>query len=59
MAHFVIDLMGDEDVIVIPKEEDPKEAARKEEMRKKALEEIFRRAPQPTLEIVPSNTCKR
>lgn len=53
MAHFVIDLMGDEDVIVIRPEEDPKEVARREAMRKKALEDIFRRAPQPQLEIVP------
>lgn len=52
MAYYVIDLMGDDDVIVI-KNEDPKEEARREEMRKKALEEIFRRAPQPQLEIVP------
>lgn len=58
MAHFVIDLMGDEDVIVIPKEEDPKEVARKEALRKKALEEIFRRAPQPQLEIVPVDPGK-
>lgn len=53
MAHFTIDLMGDEDLIVIPKDEDPKKLLRREVMRKRALEEIFRRAPQPTLEIVP------
>lgn len=53
MAHFVIDLMGDEDVITIPPEESKEELARKEAMRKKALEDIFRRSPQPTLEIVP------
>lgn len=53
MAHFEIDLMNGDDVIVIPKEEDPKEVARREAMRKKALEEIFKRAPQPQLEIVP------
>lgn len=53
MASYTIDLMGDEDVIVIRPEEDPKEVARREEMRKRALEEIFRRAPQPQLEIVP------
>ena len=57
MAHFVIDLMGDEDVIVIRPEEDPKELARREEMRKRALEDIFRRAPQPALEIVPIDKC--
>jgi hypothetical protein len=50
---IVIDLMGDEDVIVIGPEKDPKEEARLEEQRKRVLEEIFRRAPQPALEIVP------
>ena len=51
---IVIDLMGDEDLIItIPKERSADDIAREEEMRKRALEEIFRRAPQPTLEIVP------
>jgi hypothetical protein len=49
----VIDLMGDDDLIVTVPEKDPKEEARLEEMRKHVLEEIFRRAPQPALEIVP------
>jgi len=53
MATFIIDLMGDDDIIAVGAEEDPKEAARKEEMRKRTLEEIFRRSPQPQLEIVP------
>ena len=58
MAHYVIDLMGDEDVIAIPPEEDPKEIAKREAMRKRALEEIFRRSPQPALEIVPIERSK-
>jgi hypothetical protein len=53
MAMIVIDLFGDDDVITVPPAEDPKEVARKEEMRQRALEEIFRRAPQPDLQIVP------
>lgn len=53
MAHFEIDLVNGDGVITIPREEDPKELARREEMRKKALEEIFRRTPKPQLEIVP------
>ena len=52
MAHYVIDLRGDEDVIAIAPEEDPKELAKREEARKKALEEIFRRAPRPQLQII-------
>ena len=54
MAHFEIDLVNGDDVITFPKEEDPKEVARREAMRKKALEDIFRRAPRPQLEIVPA-----
>ena len=51
---IVIDLFGDEDIIItISPEDDPKEVARKEEVRQRALEEIFRRTPQPTLQIVP------
>jgi hypothetical protein len=56
MAHFIIDLMGDDDVIVI-KQDDPTEDALREEMRRRALEEILRRSPQPTLQIIP--TIKR
>lgn len=52
MAHFVIDLMGDEDVIVI-KPEVQVVRARDEELQQKDLEEVLRRAPQPTLQIVP------
>lgn len=54
MATIVIDLMGDEDTIVIGPPPDPHAEARAEEARKKALEEIFRRAPQPALQIVPT-----
>lgn len=53
---ITIDLFGDEDVITIPPEETPEEIKRKEEMRKRALAEIFKRAPQPQvvpIEIVP------
>ncbi len=53
MATFVIDLMGDDDVITIPPEKSKEELEREEAMRRQALEEIFRRAPQPTLQIVP------
>lgn len=53
MALFVIDLMGDDDVIVIRPEVDPAEKARQDEARRKVLEDIFRRSPQPQLEIVP------
>ena len=53
MAMIVIDLMGDDDVIVVSPERDPKEEARLEEQRQRALEEIFRRAPQPALQIIP------
>ncbi len=53
MALFVIDLMGDDDVIVIRPEVDSAEKARQDEMRRKVLEDIFRRSPQPQLEIVP------
>lgn len=59
MARYEIDLVNGDDVVVIPKEEDPKEVARREEMRKKALEEIFRRAPKPQLEIVPVEPVTR
>ena len=54
MATFIIDLMGDEDMIVIGAEKTEAEFAKEEAMRQKALEEIFRRAPQPALEIVPA-----
>jgi len=44
--HVIIDLMGDEDVICTKKEELSKEElARREEVRKKALEDILKRAP--------------
>lgn len=49
-AMIVIDLMGDsDDVIQVRPEETPEELSRKEAMRQHALEEIFRRAPQPQL----------
>lgn len=51
---IVIDLFGaDDDVISIPPEEDPEEIAKREEMRIRALEEIFRRQTELQLEIVP------
>ena len=53
MALFVIDLMGDDDLITIPPEKTEEELAKEEANRRRALEEIFRRAPQPALEIVP------
>ena len=56
MAHFVIDLMGDDDNTVIscvPEETPADVVAKNEGLRKKFLEEIFRRAPQPALQIVP------
>jgi hypothetical protein len=59
MAHFVIDLMGDDDVISLPPEKTKEELEKEEAMRKHVLEEIFRRSPQPTLEIVPSAPIRR
>lgn len=50
---IVIDLVNGDDVITIPPEDSPEEKARKEKMRQRALAEIFRRRPQPQLEIVP------
>jgi hypothetical protein len=56
MAIIVIDLMGDDDTVVsVPPEEDPDVKARLEEQRIKVLEEILRRAPQPALQIVPTD----
>jgi hypothetical protein len=52
--HIVIDLFGSDDtVITVPPEESSEEIKKRELMRQCALEEIFRRAPQPQLEIVP------
>lgn len=49
---IVIDLFGDsDDVIQLPPEETPEEIARKEALQRRALEEIWRRAPQP--QVVP------
>jgi len=56
MASITIDLMGDDDVITIPPEKSKEELAKEEAQRQRALEEIFRRVPQPTLEIVPINS---
>ena len=54
MASITIDLFGGDDLILtIPPEKTKEELAREEANRRKALEEIFRRAPQPALEIVP------
>jgi hypothetical protein len=53
MASITIDLMGDDDVITVPPEKSKEELAKEEANRQRALEEIFRRAPQPALEIVP------
>jgi len=51
--HIVIDLMcGDDDtVIAVQPEESAEEKAKREKQRLKALEEIFKRAPQP--QVVP------
>ena len=57
--HVVIDLFGDDDVITIPAEKTPEELKKEELMRQRALEEIFKRAPQPQLEIVPVTPTKR
>ena len=51
MAHFVIDLMGNDEDIVTIRPEDPDKKAREEEARKRFLEELFRRAPQP--QVIP------
>ena len=51
---IVIDLFGDDDTVIsLPPEEDPEEVAKREEMRIRALEEIFRRQCELQLEIVP------
>lgn len=52
--HIVIDLFsGDDTVITIPPEKTKEELEREETMRQRALEEIFRRAPQPQVVPVP------
>lgn len=53
--HIVIDLTGgDQTVINCALEENPNDiVAKQEELRKKFLEEMFRRAPQPALQIIP------
>ncbi len=50
MALYVIDLMGDEDVIAI-KPEDQEEMKKREEKRLEFLKELFKRAPQP--QVIP------
>lgn len=58
--HVVIDLFGDDDTVIsVPPEETPEEIKKREALRQRALEEIFRRAPQPQLEIVPITPSKR
>ena len=59
MAYFEIDLMGNDSDIVIETVEDFKEPTPKDNMRKRALEDILRRSPQPQLEIVPFNSLAR
>ena len=59
MASITIDLMGDDDVITVPPEKTEAELKREEENRRRALEEIFCRSPQPQLEIVPAVPIKR
>ena len=54
MTTIVIDLMGDDDMIIIGAEKTPEEVVQDEARRKHALEEIFRRLPRPALEIVPT-----
>ena len=53
MALFIIDLMGDDEYIVANILNPNDEKARVEETRRKYLEEAFKRAPKPMLEIVP------
>lgn len=60
--HIVIDLFGDDgddNVITVSPEKTREELEREEQMRRRALEEIFKRAPQPQLEIVPVTPAKR
>lgn len=55
MMHIVIDLMGDEDVIdTKPVEEDVQTIIHREELKKKFLEDLFKRAPR--LQIIPIST---
>lgn len=50
--HVVIDLFGgDDDVISVPPEKTKEQLEKERLMRQRALEEIFRRAPQP--QVVP------
>lgn len=49
--HVVIDLFGDEGVITIPPEKTAEEVKREENMRRRAIKEIFQRVPR--LEILP------
>ena len=51
---IVIDLFGDSDDTIKIEQEDPEDIKRREEQRRLALEEIFRRSPQP--QVVPVET---
>lgn len=51
MSVIEIDLLGDDDVVTINPQHDKDEKARQEETKRKVLEELFRRAPQP--QVVP------
>lgn len=51
--HIVIDLFGDDDNVIAVSQKNKEELEREEQMRRRAIEEIFRRAPQP--QVVPVN----
>ena len=57
MAYIEIDLMGDDDDSLTMRRDDIQatrdEKARQDEMRKRALEDIMRRAPQPQVVLIP------
>lgn len=57
--HVVIDLFGDDDVITIPPEKTPEQLKKEEEMRQRALYEIFKRAPQPQVVPIEETPKKR
>lgn len=60
--HIVIDLFGDDgddNVITVSPEKTREELEREEQMRRRALEEIFRRAPQPQVVPVEPSSPKR
>lgn len=56
MALYTIDLMGNDDIVMISDKENHEEIARYDEMRRRVLEEIFRRSPQLQL-VEVQNEC--